>query len=160
MNIKDEDFLVEVEVETNMCECMEQQIITEVCHDCNKLRYRVNAELWPEHYGPYGENCMNRGQFDAGECWMCYARRKKQDCADMQLIASRNQYLFEHAQRFINKIDDLFEYPYLGFSLARLVKEVEKHLASYTDSVSKIKRREDAIPGTTKDSKESESREV
>ena len=29
-----------------------------------------------EHYGDYGPVCINTGQFDAGECYFCEARRK------------------------------------------------------------------------------------
>ena len=38
--------------------------------------YRDDAK---EHYGPYGPVCMNTGQFDAGECWLCYMKRKRKE---------------------------------------------------------------------------------
>lgn len=41
----------------------------------------------PDHWGPYGPVCINIGQFDAGECYICYAKRKKQEAAEMQLVA-------------------------------------------------------------------------
>ncbi len=34
------------------------------------------------HYGPYGNNCINTGQFDAGECWLCTLRRQAPPAAD------------------------------------------------------------------------------
>ena len=37
----------------------------------------INERIGAEHYGPYGTACQNTGQFDAGECWICYAKRKK-----------------------------------------------------------------------------------
>jgi hypothetical protein len=39
-----------------------------------------------EHYGPYGTACMNTGQFDAGECWLCYAKRKKKRVAQQDAV--------------------------------------------------------------------------
>lgn len=49
---------------------------------CNQLEvtekelddYRKDAK---EHFGPYGIACMATGQFDAGECWLCYMKRQK-----------------------------------------------------------------------------------
>ncbi len=44
------------------------------------LEDRAAARIGAKHYGPYGTNCMYTGQFDAGECWLCYAKRKKKEC--------------------------------------------------------------------------------
>jgi len=42
------------------------------------------------HYGTYGNNCMNTGQFDAGECWLCYmARKKKREAQQDAVINSK-----------------------------------------------------------------------
>lgn len=45
---------------------------------------RDSARKNAEHYGPYGANCMATGQFDAGECWLCYAKRKKKRVAELE----------------------------------------------------------------------------
>lgn len=159
---------VGVRVTTNMCECFEQKITTEQCFKCKKLRYTMNDEVYPEHYGPYGTACMNTGQFDAGECWMCYMRRKKKEVTTlkkaldneeiesecweaaanghlkqekkMQLIAGKYQYQFKLAMRCINSIDDLFEYRHIGMTPDELQIEVRKNLALFTQDVSTPKQ--------------------
>ncbi len=128
-----------------------------------ELEVRINDRLGAEHYGPYGTACMNTGQFDAGECWLCYAKRKKKahkQCSDafndleaasgaweaaansykekageMQLIAGRYQYQFEHAMKCINKIDDLFEYAYEKMTPDQLRVVVRTSLAKFSDAV-------------------------
>ena len=147
------EFDFDVEVNTNMCECIPQWVNTEVCNSCGKMRYRVGSEVYPEHYGPYGENCMHTGQFDAGECWICTGKRRKveRDAAleeldevtkrsgEMQLIAGRYQYQFEHAIKLINKVDDMFEYQFEHFHRDALQEQVQVWLAEFTDAV-KIKK--------------------
>lgn len=141
-----------------------------------------------DHYGPYGVACMNTGQFDAGECYLCAGLRKqternelrvqvaefvveaglanerydavceeltacnaegvadlemrfeamKTKAANMQLAAGRYQYMHEHAQQCINKIDDLFEYAYLDYQLPVLQRTVRKHLKAYMNAVARV----------------------
>jgi len=128
-----------VEVTTNMCECIPQWLTTEVCNECDKIRYRVGSEVYPEHYGPYGENCLNTGHFDAGECWICYGKRKKQEKGEMQLIAGRYQYQFEHAMKLINKIDDMFEYRFKVMHRDAIPAQIRLWLGEFTEAV-KIKK--------------------
>jgi hypothetical protein len=108
----------------------------------DELQARDSAREGADHYGPFGTACMNTGQFDAGECWLCYAKRKKQEAAEMQLIAGRYQFQFEQAMKCINAIDDLFEYAYKAFGGgADLQKEVRKYLAKFTESVNKVTKK-------------------
>ena len=81
---------------------------------------------------------MYTGQFDAGECWLCYAKRKKQEAAEMQLVAGRYQYQFEHAMKALNKIDDVFEYAYKKMTPDQLRVIVRTALADFTDAVKKV----------------------
>jgi len=153
------------------------------------------------HYGTYGNNCMNTGQFDAGECWLCYAKRKKtreaqQDAVitskeiqiddlvarakilqedskkykkarydtleqheklsaewkasrevlirernEMQLVAGRYQFQFEHAMKALNSIDDVFEYAYEKMTPDQLRVIVRTALAKFTDAVNKVNKK-------------------
>jgi hypothetical protein len=92
----------------------------------------------PDHWGPYGPVCMNIGKFDAGECYICYAKRMKQESGENQLVAGRYQYLHEQAQKAINKIDDLFEYQYKAMEPEQIRKAVYESLSHYTGEVSKL----------------------
>lgn len=98
----------------------------------------INERIGAEHYGKYGTACMYTGQFDAGECWLCYAKRKKQEAAENQLVAGRYQYLHEQAQKALNKIDDLFEYQYKSMTPEQIRKTVYESLSHYTTEVSRI----------------------
>ncbi len=43
-----------------------------------------------KHYGQYGKACMNTGQFDAGECWICQVQSGKMNSDEAkQLIYER-----------------------------------------------------------------------
>jgi len=138
---------------------------------------------------------MNTGQFDSGECYICYAKRKKAEHAtmvevvksrdrqiddlvvrakilqsdtkkykqamldtqaehqqlsdewkahsevlcqqrgDMQLVAGRYQYQFEHAMKCINNIDDFFEYRYKSHSEESVRAVIQAALATFTEAV-------------------------
>ena len=93
-----------------------------------------------EHYGPYGPHCMYIGKFDAGECYICYAKRKKREAGEMQLIAGRWQYLFEQAMKMVNKIDDLFEYSYASIEKEKLRELIHGYMKEFTDEVAKVRR--------------------
>lgn len=112
--------------------------ISDLMDHIEELEERDKSREGAEHYGPYGANCMYTGQFDAGECWLCYAKRKKQEAAEMQLVAGRYQYLHEQAQKALNKVDDLFEYPYKAMTPEQIRKSVYEALAHYTKEVSKV----------------------
>lgn len=99
--------------------------------------YRDDAK---EHFGPYGPHCMYIGKFDAGECYICYAKRKKREAGEMQLVAGRWQYLFEQAMKMVNKIDDLFEYAYDGIEKDKLREMIHGYMKEFTDEVSKVRR--------------------
>ena len=103
-----------------------------------ELKERDTSREGAEHYGPYGANCMYSGQFDAGECWLCYAKRKKQEAGEMQLVAGRYQHLHEQAQKALNKIDDLFEYQYKTMTPEQIRRKVYEALAGYTKVVSGV----------------------
>ncbi len=100
----------------------------------------IKERIGADHYGPYGTACMFTGQFDAGECWLCYARRKTQEAAEMQLVAGRYQYMHEQAQKALNSIDDFFEYAFKTVSNGTIQTEVRKHLATYTGAVAKVNK--------------------
>jgi len=38
-----------------------------------------------EHYGPYGAECINTGQFYAGECWKCKIRRLEKEVEKLKI---------------------------------------------------------------------------
>lgn len=44
-----------------------------------------------EHEGPYGEACINTGQFDAGECWKCQIRRLEAEVLALQARISERE---------------------------------------------------------------------
>jgi len=55
---------------------------------------------------------------------------------EMQLVAGRYQFQFEHAMKCINSIDDLFEYAHKAYGGGSdLQAEVRKHIAKFTDAV-------------------------
>ena len=54
---------------------------------------------------------------------------------DMQLVAGRYQYQFEHAMKCINAIDDFFEYPYKVHEKEGMKAFVRLQLAKFTDAV-------------------------
>ncbi len=59
---------------------------------------------------------------------------------NLQLVAGRYQFMWEAAQLCLNKIDDHLEYdfpPHKTFESVQ--REVQKHLAIYTEAVSKPK---------------------
>jgi hypothetical protein len=103
-----------------------------------ELEERDKSREGAEHYGPYGANCMYTGQLDAGECWLCYAKRKKQEAAEMQLVAGRYQYQFEHAMKALNSVEDVFEYVYVNMTPDQLRVTVLTELNKFTDAVSKV----------------------
>jgi len=74
---------------------------------------RINDREGAEHYGPYGTNCMNTGQFDAGECWLCYAKRKKQEVeiltAQVKALESDDHEWYLQAARIERLTAELFE---------------------------------------------------
>lgn len=41
----------------------------------------------PRHLGEYGDKCMFAGNFDAGECYICYAKRKKMEVVFLRKLA-------------------------------------------------------------------------
>jgi len=46
-------------------------------HGERVMNYNLEGHDGGDHYGPYGNHCMNMGHFDAGECWLCYIKRLK-----------------------------------------------------------------------------------
>lgn len=54
---------------------------------------------------------------------------------EMQLVAGRYQYQFEHAIKALNAIDDFFEYAFRDVSAATMQKTVRGHLAKFTEAV-------------------------
>lgn len=66
-------------------------------------------------------------------------KRLKTENGRLQLVAGRYQFMWEAAQVCINKIDDWFEYAVLICTRRDAQKHVQKHLAIYTDVVSKSK---------------------
>ena len=71
-----------VDAAARIAELEDELKMEEECY--TKLEERINDREGAEHYGPYGANCMNTGQFDAGECWLCYAKRKKKEAAELE----------------------------------------------------------------------------
>lgn len=63
----------------------------------------------------------------------------KRDKGEMQLVAGRYQYQFEHAVKALNAIDDFFEYRFRDVSADTMQKTVRDHLAVFTAAVSKAK---------------------
>ena len=135
--------------------------------EVKRLRSMEKERHESDHYGPFGPVCQNIGQFDAGECYICERNRLRQvviskerqidnmtvRCAtlnddakkykahagEMQLAAGRYQYLFEHAMKFINQMDDFFEYRYKYHSNDSIREIVMTHLGVFTEAAQKIK---------------------
>lgn len=64
----------------------------------------------------------------------------KSQARQMQLVAGRWQFLFEQAQKMVNKVDDLFEYAYASMHPTEIKQYVVRCLAEYTEQVSKVHR--------------------
>ena len=58
---------------------------------------------------------------------------------EMQLVAGRYQFQFEHAMKALNAIDDMFEYQYRAMDGDSLQKAVRTILAVFTKSVAPVK---------------------
>lgn len=71
----------------------------------------------------------------AAEAWEGTANQYKDRAGEMQLVAGRYQYQFEHAMKCINSIDDLFEYAYKGVGRTALRDMVRSYLAVFTAAV-------------------------
>ena len=83
------------------------------------------------------EVCDSHVELD--ECPYCEIEKLKEESGRLQLVAGRYQFMFEAAQLALNTIDDHFEYVYKGRTPEELQVEVRKHLATYTEAVSKPK---------------------
>ena len=118
--------------------CANRELISTLGRKVEELEEIIASRVGADHFGRFGAVCMNTGQFDAGECWLCYAKRKKREAAEMQLVAGRFQYMHEQAQTCINAIDDMFEYRHKYSTYNQLQEDVRKHLATYTEAVSKV----------------------
>lgn len=123
-----------IDYDKNPDKMSERELRNEVKEHRDMRKQRIET---PDHWGPYGPVCMNIGKFDAGECYICYAKRKKQKAAEMQLVAGRYQFQFEHAQKALNKIEDMLEYQYEFMKGADLRGEIHKILEFYTEQVRK-----------------------
>lgn len=64
----------------------------------------------------------------------------KSRAREMQLVAGRWQYLFESAMKFVNYVDDLFEYAYKDMSRWSLKHSITERLETLTEQVSKVQR--------------------
>ena len=64
----------------------------------------------------------------------------KSRAREMQLVAGRWQYLFESAMKFVNYVDDLFEYAYKDMNRWSLRHSIIDRLAILTEQVSKVRR--------------------
>ena len=58
---------------------------------------------------------------------------------EMQLVAGRYQFQFEHAMKALNAIDDMFEYQFRAMDGDALQKAVRTILAVFTKSVAPVK---------------------
>ena len=63
----------------------------------------------------------------------------EEEAGRLQLVAGRYQFMWQAAQLALNKIDDYFEYAYKGRTVDQIQDHVRKHLAIYTEAVSKSK---------------------
>lgn len=135
----------------------------ELRNEVKRLRSMEQQRDESDHYGPFGPVCQNTGQFDSGECYICERNRLREVVkskerqiedlvvrakilqgdtekykaakGDMQLVAGRYQFQFEHAMKCINSIDDLFEYAYKGIGRTKLREMVRNYLAVFTAAV-------------------------
>ena len=64
----------------------------------------------------------------------------KRKAGEMQLIAGRWQFLFEEAQKMVNKVDDLFEYAYASMHPVQIKESILGYLEAYTNEVKKVRR--------------------
>lgn len=64
----------------------------------------------------------------------------KSRAREMQLVAGRWQFLFESAMKFVNYVDDLFEYAYKDMNRSSLKHSITERLATLTEQVSKVRR--------------------
>ncbi len=65
-----------------------------------------------------------------------------QERNEMQLVAGRYQYQFEHAMKCINSIDDLFEYAYTNYTRPELKEEIREYLKKFSDAVAAVPKGE------------------
>ena len=71
--------------------------------------------------------------------WESSANSYKEEACRLKLVAGRYQFMWEKSQLCINNIDDHFEYAHKGRTPDQLQAEVRKHLATYTEAISKSK---------------------
>lgn len=76
---------------------------------------------------------------EGDECPYCIIDNLRDEAARMQLVAGRYQFMWEAAQRALNRIDDYFEYVYKTRTPEQLQEMVRHHLEIYTEAVSKPK---------------------
>ena len=62
-------------------------------------------------------------------------KKYKEKAGELQLVAGRYQYQFEHAMKVVNKMDDVFEYAYANMTPDQLRVIVRTALADFTDAV-------------------------
>lgn len=112
-----------------------------------ELEESITSRIGAEHFGPYGAVCINTGQFDSGECWLCYAKRKQEQsvlsskkAGEMQLLAGRYQYLYAQARKALTDIDELFESNYKDRGVEALHKIVRDLMATFVEAVAKVKK--------------------
>jgi len=103
----------------------------------------TELEIKYEHRNKRLKQCSDA--FDnleaASEAWEGTATQWKTKHNEMQLVAGRWQYQFEHAQKAINRIDDMFEYEYLKHDMKSLQIRVHDVLAQYTEAVTKVTKK-------------------
>lgn len=73
------------------------------------------------------------------ECPYCEIEKLREEAGRLQLVAGRYQFMWEAAQRALNRIDDYFEYSYKTRTPDQLQEMVRHHLVIYTEAVSKPK---------------------
>ena len=83
------------------------------------------------------EVCDSHVELD--ECPYCEIEKLKEESGRLQLVAGRYQFMFEAAQRALNRIDDYFEYVYKSRTSDELQQMVREHLKIYTEAISKSK---------------------
>ena len=82
------------------------------------LEATIAARFDAKHYGPYGAVCMNTGQFDAGECWLCYAKRKKKRIEELEAVVIQAAQMTTEWQ-----VRDVLDQAGLAYAFLALDKE-------------------------------------
>ena len=84
------------------------------------------------------KSALDKAWVDSHAC-KASANSYKEQAARLQLVAGRYQFMFEAAQRALNRIDDYFEYTYKSRTPDQLKEMVRGYSAIYTKAVSKSK---------------------